>query len=226
MTLEEIKKFRHTVKLYDKTKKINDKDFDEIVSFIQSAPSSFNFQLTRLITVEQSSSLMSKLVEEKYSMFNSGLISNTNKVMFFVVPSKEKRLSYDDKLVIDGTKYAAFQRSGKSIEEITDAEALEISEGLVGKMESLGIDSVGDWAAKQAYISLGYATIAAATMGIDTTAMEGFDFPETKKLFISEGLMKEDEDVVVALAFGYRIDDNSFNKSERKSTEWFSTKVK
>ena len=82
MTLEEIKKFRHTVKLYDKTKKINDKDFDEIVSFIQSAPSSFNFQLTRLITVEQSSSLMSKLVEEEYSMFNSGLISNADKVMF------------------------------------------------------------------------------------------------------------------------------------------------
>ena len=226
MTLEEIKKFRHTIKMYDKSKKIKEDDFNEIISFTQSAPSSFNFQLTRLITVDQSSELMNKLVEEKYSMFNSELVSSTDKVMFFVVPSKEKKLAFDDRLVIDGTKYAAFQRSGKAVKDITDEESMEVSKGIVGIMTGLNIDSVGDWAAKQAYISLGYATVAAASMNIDSTCMEGFVFPETKKLFISEGLMTEDEDVVVALALGYRKDDNSFNKSERKPLDWFSTKVK
>ena len=57
------------------------------------------------------------------------------------------------------------------------------------------------WAVHQTYIALGYATFAAAQMGIDATPIEGFDAAALNRLL---SLNTEDEEAVVMLTLGYR----------------------
>ncbi|MFV0392286.1 MAG: NAD(P)H-dependent oxidoreductase [Paludibacteraceae bacterium] len=57
------------------------------------------------------------------------------------------------------------------------------------------------WMIHQTYIALGYATVAAAELGIDTTPIEGFNIPAMNELL---QLDTEKEEAVVLLALGYR----------------------
>jgi nitroreductase/dihydropteridine reductase len=57
------------------------------------------------------------------------------------------------------------------------------------------------WMIRQTYIALGYATVAAAMMGIDATPIEGFDARSLNEML---GIDTEKEEVVVLLTLGYR----------------------
>lgn len=78
-------------------------------------------------------------------------------------------------------------------------------------------------AAKQAHIALGFAVIAAASLGLDTTPMEGFNAEDLDKFLDlpSQGLKSS-----MLLAVGYRDKENDWNlKNEkvRKPLEEFVT---
>lgn len=57
------------------------------------------------------------------------------------------------------------------------------------------------WMMRQTYIALGFACIAAAELGIDTTPIEGFDAQALNEYL---GLDPEQEEAVVLLTLGYR----------------------
>ena len=57
------------------------------------------------------------------------------------------------------------------------------------------------WMIRQTYIALGYATVAAAALGIDATPIEGFDAQSLNEVL---RLDTEKEEAVVMLALGYR----------------------
>ncbi|MEA4980095.1 MAG: NAD(P)H-dependent oxidoreductase [Petrimonas sp.] len=57
------------------------------------------------------------------------------------------------------------------------------------------------WMIRQTYIALGYATVAAATSGIDATPIEGFDVQSLNEIL---RLDTDKEEAVVMLALGYR----------------------
>lgn len=57
------------------------------------------------------------------------------------------------------------------------------------------------WMIRQTYIALGYATVAAATSGIDATPIEGFDAQSLNEIL---RLDTDKEEAVVMLALGYR----------------------
>ncbi|MEA4979256.1 MAG: NAD(P)H-dependent oxidoreductase [Petrimonas sp.] len=57
------------------------------------------------------------------------------------------------------------------------------------------------WMIRQTYIALGYATIAAAELGIDAAPIEGFDSQALNEIL---NLNTEKEEAVVMLALGYR----------------------
>lgn len=57
------------------------------------------------------------------------------------------------------------------------------------------------WMIRQTYIALGYATIAAAELGIDTTPIEGFNEKALNEIL---QLDTEKEETVVMLTLGYR----------------------
>jgi nitroreductase / dihydropteridine reductase len=73
----------------------------------------------------------------------------------------------------------------------------KIRGGFLDKEEGVNFQ----WAARQAYIALGHATVAAATEDVDATPMEGFDPKALDELLVLEqkGLKS-----VVIMTLGYR----------------------
>lgn len=62
-----------------------------------------------------------------------------------------------------------------------------------------------DWAARQAYIALGHALVAAATENVDATPMEGFNGAKLDELL---GLKEKGLRSVVLMTLGYRDQEN------------------
>ena len=66
-------------------------------------------------------------------------------------------------------------------------------------MKTRGVEAVKNWLSKQVYISLGYFLTACASMGIDSTPMEGIDNQEYNKI-----LNLNQYHTLFAVAIGYR----------------------
>ena len=65
-------------------------------------------------------------------------------------------------------------------------------------------DKLHQWAARQAYIALGFAMMAAAERGIDSCAMEGFSIDKLTDILEDVKLIDRDKELpVVMLALGY-----------------------
>lgn len=81
------------------------------------------------------------------------------------------------------------------------------------------------WAARQAYIGLGFAAVAAANEQVDATPMEGFNPVAMDKIL---GLEEKGLSSVCIMALGYRDEANDYllgAKKVRRSKEHFFTKI-
>lgn len=78
---------------------------------------------------------------------------------------------------------------------------------------SMPEDFVKTWAAKQAYIALGTAIVAAANLKVDSTPMEGFDYAAFDEIL---GLKEKGLQSAVVLALGYRDEEADFLAKAKK----------
>jgi nitroreductase/dihydropteridine reductase len=69
------------------------------------------------------------------------------------------------------------------------------------------------WAARQAYIGLGFGLVAAAAEGVDSCAMEGFNPDQMDEIL---GLKEKGLRSVVVMALGYRDAEKDFLASAKK----------
>ena len=76
-----------------------------------------------------------------------------------------------------------------------------INGGILSRTEEVNFN----WAARQAYIALGHAVVAAATEGIDATPMEGFNAEKLDEIL---GLREKGLRSVVIMTLGYRDNEN------------------
>ncbi len=79
----------------------------------------------------------------------------------------------------------------------------------------LGRDAAANeaWAARQAYIGLGFGLIGAAAEGVDSCAMEGFNPDQMDEIL---GLKEQGLRSVVVLALGYRDAEKDFLANAKK----------
>ncbi|WP_149242636.1 NAD(P)H-dependent oxidoreductase [Dyadobacter sp. 32] len=93
-----------------------------------------------------------------------------------------------------------------------------ITGGILSRTEEVNFD----WAARQAYIALGHALVAAATEHIDATPMEGFNNAKLDEIL---GLKAKGLKSVVIMTLGYRDQENDVlakaKKVRRPSEELF-----
>ena len=81
-------------------------------------------------------------------------------------------------------------------------------------------DGLHQWAARQAYIALGFVMLAAAERGIDSCAIEGFSIDKVVAVLESFKLINRDNDLpVVMLALGYRADESTHPRTRREMDE-------
>lgn len=75
-----------------------------------------------------------------------------------------------------------------------------------------------DWASKQTYIALANMMTGAAMIGVDSCAIEGFNYDEVNRILVDAGLFDPNEwGVSVMCTFGYR--DKAIKPKARKTID-------
>lgn len=129
--------------------------------------------------------------------------------------------------VVEGSHLLVFAAKTKLEAEYVDEQMKRMAEVREIPLESLqpfadsikgGLvpreDAVNEaWAARQAYIGLGFALVAAAAEGVDSCAMEGFDPEQMDEIL---GLRAQGLHSVVVMALGYRDVEKDFLAGAKK----------
>lgn len=165
---------------------IPDQKLNNILDAIQLAPSSFGLTPYNVIVV-QDPAIKEKLAPHCY---NQPQIKESSALLIFA-PWKNINDGHVDAYMDD----IATTRG-------IPAEALaDFSKTIKGKVNSSSPEDLHAWAAKQAYIALGFGLAAAAVEAIDSTPMEGFNPAGVNEVL---GLEAKGLSAVCILALGYR----------------------
>lgn len=201
-------KWRYATKKFSNKKVAND-DLEKIIEAINLSASSIGMQTYRLFVIDNQA-LKKELGE---GSFNSQIAECSHLLVFAAFDS------INQDTINTYIEFVAKERE-TPVEELIDFKNT-ISNYLLARTDEENFI----WSAKQAYIGLGTALIAAATLKIDTTPMEGFDSEKFDRIL---GLKEKKLKSVVTLALGYRDEENDYLanlKKVRLPIEVFSTKV-
>ncbi|WP_267740417.1 NAD(P)H-dependent oxidoreductase [Myroides injenensis] len=174
MKFLDLAKKRYTTKKYDPTKKISSEIIEEIKEILRLSPSSINSQPWKF-TIVGDQNIKRQLAE--HSQHNTQKITDASHIIVFSV--------------IDSI--ALFE---KQIEENIPETSVGYYNEFVKIKEE---EDIKAWLAHQVYISLGYFLTACASLGLDSTPMEGINNDEYDKIL---GL--ENYHSLFAVAIGYR----------------------
>ena len=177
----------------------------EILEAINSAPTSYGLQPFKLIHVK-SPELRAQL---RAAAFDQSPVTDASDLVVFTV----------NRNVADQHIDSYMQRIVE-VREVERERLNRFQENIAGTLSSLSPEELIAWNTKQAYIGLGFGLIMAATLGIDSTPMEGF-----QKEKYDEILGLTDEHAVLVLTFGYRSDEDhtQHHKKVRKTLEQLVT---
>lgn len=209
MKLIEDLKWRYATKKFS-TKKVSDGDLEKIIEATNLSASSIGMQTYRLFVIENPE-IKNELGE---GSFNSQIAEAPHLLVFAAFDSISQE-------TIDNYITFVAQERNSNVDDLIDFKNM-ISGHLLARTDEENFF----WSSKQAYIALGSALIAAASLQIDSTPMEGFDAEKLDKIL---GLRQKGLKSVVLLALGYRDEENDWNaklKKVRLPKEVFATIIK
>jgi nitroreductase / dihydropteridine reductase len=173
-------------------KKVSPKKLNAILDAIHLAPTSFGLQPFTVSVINRQST-KDKLMAAAHGQKQIGSSSH---VLVFAVPTK--LTAADVQAFIDNV----------SATRGIPAAALEGYKGMMtGMVTGMNAEQQQNWSAKQAYIALGVALLAAAEQKVDACPMEGFDAAQFDKIL---GLEKKGLKSIVILPIGFRAEDDAF----------------
>jgi len=196
MNLIESLNWRYATKKFS-DRKICADDLNKIIEAINLSASSAGLQPYRLIIVEHQE-LRNKLGEGSFN----GQIAESSHLLVFAAFEKITEEHIDTYM-----SHIARER-GIPVEALADFKAALVN-GILSRTDEVNFI----WAARQAYIGLGTALIAAADLQIDTTPMEGFDADKFDDLL---NLKEKGLKSVVTLALGYRDEEQDMYAKFKK----------
>jgi nitroreductase len=180
-------KFRHACKKFDPKRKIEKQDLDTIIEAAVLSPSSFGMEAWKFIVVASDS--VKKRIRP-HCWDQPQVTDSSHMIIILTKPS-----------LIDATNVyvkQSFQR--RNLPE--DATLAYIDRyKWYHETEVEPLMSPYAWCAKQCYIALANIMTTAASLGIDSCPMEGF---EKNKLESELGIDTDHEQIAVLVALGYR----------------------
>ena len=204
--------FRYATKAFDSGKKIPQEDIELLLEAARLAPTSYGFEPWNIIVVQDDEQLRADV--KRCAGANAARFDASH-ILVFTAKTSEGLLEkggHIDHILRDIMKqnsikaaaYKAFWRHwAKKDFEMLDQPAM-----------------VHQWAARQAYIVLGFVLLAAAERGIDSCPMEGFSISKLSEVLSQHQLIDLDlEKPVVMLALGYRSQGKTPTKTRRQSDE-------
>ncbi len=176
---------------------------DKILEATRLSASSYGLQPFTIIVVKDHE-LKLRL---KAAAYNQEQISTASEVLVFCVPTSITEADIQEYIDLVASK------RGMDVENLAGFKQMMVSTVL-----QLSAEDQQQWAAKQAYISLGTALVAAAMEEVDSCPMEGFDAAQFGAIL---ELDKHNLKAVVIMPLGYRSpDDATANyKKVRKATD-------
>ncbi len=189
-------KWRYATKKFN-NKKVSNEDLEQLLEAISLSASSIGMQSYRLLIIDNP--VLKKELGE--GSFNTQIAESSHLLVFAAFNS------IDQEIIDNYIQFVAKER-GTSIAELDDFKNM-VSSYLLARTDTENFI----WSTKQAYIGLGTGLIAAASLKIDTTPMEGFDAEKFDKLL---GLKEKNLSSVVVLALGYRDEENDWNAKLKK----------
>lgn len=196
MKLIEDLKWRYATKKFS-NKRVSNEDLEKVIEAINLSASSVGIQPYRIFIITDPS--LKKTLGE--GSFNSQIADASHLIVFAAFDSIRQEN-------IDNYIQLIARERENPIGELSDFKNTITSHFLAQTDDNNFI-----WSTKQAYIGLGTGLIAAATLKIDATPMEGFDAEKFDNLL---GLKEKRLKSVVLLALGYRDEENDYNAKLKK----------
>ncbi|GGB90185.1 NAD(P)H-dependent oxidoreductase [Dyadobacter sediminis] len=159
---------------------------DTILEAIKLSPSSVGLQPYTILVIED------KETKEKIHTIANNQPQILESSALLVFAAWEKITAND---ITEYMNLIATTR-GISVESLAGFQS-SIQGGILSRSEDVNFQ----WAARQAYIALGHALVAAATENVDATPMEGFNAEQLDELL---GLREKGLRSVVIVTLGYR----------------------
>ena len=191
-TFEEAMDFRHACKVFDDTKKISDADIRFILEAGRKSPSSFGMEAWKFLVITNEE-LKAKLRPACWDQVQ--VTSSSHLVIVLAGIESVKPES--------GEVLKRFSRRDMP------QETLDFYMGIYASHleNTLSSDAnIEAWTAKQSYIAAGNMMTAAATLGIDSCPIEGFDKEKVEEIL---GLDTSKYRLSVVIPFGYRLNEQS-----------------
>ncbi|MDU1905950.1 MAG: nitroreductase family protein [Dysgonomonas sp.] len=141
-------------------KKIEKKDIDIILESIRLAPTSMGMQLFKVFVVEDKEKI-NEIFEK--AAIRQKMLPGCSHLLVFAAQTSLSKTDIDEFINRLGE---VRNITGERLEEYRDKWSI-----LLGLSESELID----WTIRQTYITMAYATVAAANLKIDATPVEGFE---------------------------------------------------
>jgi nitroreductase len=196
MNLIENLKWRYATKAYNNIK-VTEEKIDQILEAINLSASSCGLQSYRVFVVSNPE-IQKKLGADSYN----GQISSCSHLLVFAAFTDMSSTYIDD--------YMAMTEKQRGL----DAGALSgFRNGLHSYFSAINAEQKALWAAKQAYIALGTALIAAAELKVDATPIEGFNAATIDEVL---SLKEKGLHSTVILALGYRDSEKDYMSATKK----------
>ena len=197
MSLLDSLKWRYAVKRMNGNK-IPEATMNTILEATKLAPSSFGLTPYNIIVIEDEAT-RKKLQPHFY---NQPQVGESSALVIFATWN-----SITEKEVAAYMQEIAEER-GVPVESLNDFASY-----INGSIKNLTAEQLQIWAAKQTYIALGFALVAAATEEIDATPMEGFKPDAVDEAL---GLKALGLHSAVAVTLGYRDAANDYLSGAKK----------
>lgn len=197
MNLLDALRWRYATKRMNGQKVPSDK-LDTILEAIRLSPSSFGLQPYRVIVVDDPEL---KAEIHKLACPQPQILEGSHVLVF----ASWKTIS--EKHVDDYMDLIAKERS------MPREQLAQFEEMVKGLVKSKNQDQLACWAARQAYIGLGFGLTAASLLQVDATPMEGFNPAEMDKVL---GLSKLNLQSAALLTLGYRDAENDYLAEQKK----------
>jgi len=184
--------WRYATKQYDASKKLSTENLDILKESVRLAPTSFGLQAFTVIDVTNPE-LREKL---KAASWGQSQITDASHLFVFTVPND-----------ITDTDVDAFISHTAEVRGVS-VESMAGYTGMIkGSVNSRTPEQKAIWAAKQAYIALGFLLETAALLEVDATPMEGFDNGQYNEIL---GLTEKGLQAVVVCTLGYRSSEDTY----------------
>lgn len=188
---------RVSTRYYDPAHKISAEDFAAILDFGRLSPSSVGSEPWKFLVIQNQE------LREKIKPVAWGMQATIAEASHLVILLAKKHARYDSPFFRELVSRRGFTPEQRAA-ALERYRSFQIHDIAIADDER----ALFDWASKQSYIALANMLTGAATLGIDSCAVEGMDYAAVEHILAQAGLLDPAEyGVSVAATFGYRARD-------------------